>query len=100
MRQKPIGNCIVDFFCSKLKLVIEVDGASHNEKVQYDQVRQRDLEALGLSFLRFDDLEVKQNLEGVVQAIENWIDEFERCGQRQRNNPLAPFIKGEFAIGA
>ena len=90
MRQKPIGNCIMDFFCSKLKLVIEVDGASHNEKVQYDQVRQRDLEALGLLVLRFDDLEVKQNLEGVVQAIENWIREFESCGQAPKKQPRGP----------
>ena len=58
MRQKPIGNYIVDFFCSKLKLVIEVDGESHNEKVEYDRMRQNHLEALGLSFLRFDYLEV------------------------------------------
>ncbi len=90
MRQKPIGNCIVDFFCSKLKLVIEVDGESHNEKVQYDQVRQRALEALGLSFLRFDDLDVKQNLEGVVQAIENWIDDFESCRQAPKKQPPGP----------
>jgi len=75
MRQKPIGNYIVDFFCSKLKLVIEIDGISHNDKQVYDENRQRKLEALGLSFLRFYDHDVKKNMSGVLQAIENWIVE-------------------------
>ncbi len=39
MRQKPIAGYIVDFFCSKLKLVIEVDGASHVDKVEEDKLR-------------------------------------------------------------
>ena len=41
MRQKPIGNYIVDFYCSKLKLVIEIDGESHSERSKEDQIRQR-----------------------------------------------------------
>jgi very-short-patch-repair endonuclease len=39
--QKPIDNFIVDFFCLKLLLVIEIDGSSHNDKVQYDKFRQK-----------------------------------------------------------
>lgn len=74
MRQKPIGNYIVDFFCSKLKLIIEIDGDSHIGKENYDQERQVELEALGLSFLRFSDLDVKQNMDGVTVAIEEWIE--------------------------
>ena len=74
MRQKPIGNFIVDFFCSKLKLVIEIDGESHSDNQQHDQKRQTELEALGLSFLRFYDRDVKQNMSGVLQTIENWIE--------------------------
>ena len=77
MRQKPIGNYIVDFFCSKLKLVIEIDGESHLDKVEYDRKRQRELEAIGLSFLRFSDLDVKSNLDGVLKNIEKWMEEFE-----------------------
>ena len=77
MRQKPIGNYIVDFFCSKLKLVIEIDGASHQNKKAYDTKRQKWLEALGLSFLRFYDRDVKQNMNAVLQTIANWIDKFE-----------------------
>jgi very-short-patch-repair endonuclease len=77
MRQKPIGNYIVDFFCSRLKLVIEIDGESHNEKLEEDILRQQKLESLGLSFLRFYDQDVKKNLSGVIKAIELWIEEFE-----------------------
>ena len=75
MRQKPIGNYIVDFFCSKLRLVIEIDGESHIDKVEYDKKRQQELEAIGLSFLRFSDLDVKSNLNGVLQMIEKWIEQ-------------------------
>ncbi len=75
MRQKPIGNYIVDFFCSKLKLAIEIDGESHIHKVEYDKKRQQELEAIGLSFLRFSDLDVKSNLNGVLQMIEKWIEQ-------------------------
>jgi len=77
MRQKPIGNYIVDFFCSKLKLVIEIDGESHDQKLEKDRLRQQKLESLGLSFLRFYDLDVKNDLDGVIRVIELWIDEFE-----------------------
>jgi very-short-patch-repair endonuclease len=73
MRQKPIGNYIVDFFCSKLKLVIEIDGESHSNKQDYDLKRQNELEGLGLSFLRFYDRDVKQNMSGVLQVIDEWI---------------------------
>jgi len=75
MRQKPIGDYIVDFYCSKLKLVIEIDGESHSGHSREDTIRQRKLESLGLSFLRFYDSDVKRNLDGVLRAIGHWIDE-------------------------
>lgn len=78
MRQKPIGDYIVDFFCSKLKLVIEIDGISHNEKFESDQIRQQELEALGLSVLRFYELDVKENIHAVAQVIEDWIEKYEK----------------------
>jgi len=77
MRQKPIGNYIVDFYCSKLRLAIEIDGESHAHKSQEDIKRQRELETLGLSFLRFYDSDVKKNLDGVLKAIRYWVDGFE-----------------------
>ena len=87
MRQKPIGDYIVDFYCSKLKLVIEIDGESHDGKFSYDMQRQNYLESMGLTFLRFNDADVKKDISNVLMAIEGWIE---------RNNPLTPFSKGEY----
>jgi len=78
LRQKPIGEYIVDFFCNNLRLVIEVDGDSHNEEnFEYDMTRQTWLESIGLTVLRFDDLEVKKDMENVLMAIEGWIRNYE-----------------------
>ncbi|MEQ6166692.1 endonuclease domain-containing protein [Ekhidna sp. MALMAid0563] len=92
MRQKPILNYIVDFFCSKLRLVIEVDGDSHNHEDanKADQTRQKEIEKLGIRFLRFDDLDVKHNMSNVLRTIESFILDFEDKGQ-----PPTPFTKGE-----
>ena len=73
-RQRPIDNYIVDFFCSELVLAIEIDGASHADKENYDKKRQERLESLGVHFLRFYDSDVKVNIEGVVERIGEWID--------------------------
>jgi len=73
-RQKPIGNYIVDFFSYKLKLVIEIDGQSHDDHVfQYDKNRQKYLESIGLTVLRFDDLEVKSDMNNVLRVIEGLV---------------------------
>src|SRR5206468_5654703 len=64
LRQRPIYEYIVDFYCPKLKLVIEIDGDSHRNKFQSDQTRQRDLERLGLRVLRFQDRDVKHDMAG------------------------------------
>ena len=73
-RQKPIDNYIVDFFCSELLLAIEIDGSTHADKEKYDEKRQERLEGLGVRFLRFYDHEVKENIEGVLEKIAEWID--------------------------
>ncbi|MFQ4139495.1 endonuclease domain-containing protein [Nodosilinea sp. PGN35] len=74
-RQKPIDEYIVDFYCKKLRLAIEIDGASHDsEEAQVqDQYRQTRLEAYGIKFLRFRDDEVRYQTEAVLQAIAAWI---------------------------
>ncbi|GHA74751.1 endonuclease domain-containing protein [Pontibacter akesuensis] len=69
-RQVPMLNFIVDFYCHELRLAIEVDGNSHEHKVSYDDKRQFELEQYGLSFLRFDDLEVKKDIQNVLRTIE------------------------------
>ena len=88
MRQKPIGAYIVDFYCSKLRLVIEIDGESHDGRFLYDMERQRELESAGLTVLRFNDNDVKKDIDNVLMAIEGW-------AERNDNNPLPPFFKGE-----
>jgi very-short-patch-repair endonuclease len=78
-RQKPLGNYIVDFYCRKLNLVIEIDGDSHfyAESVVEDSERQRILESMGLSFLRFLDIEVKKSMPVVLGEIGGFIDDWE-----------------------
>ena len=77
-RQKPIDNYIVDFFCPRLRLIIEIDGQSHAFKGKEDEKRKNCLELLGFYILRFDDLDVKKNMEGVLAAIEKWIKGYEQ----------------------
>jgi very-short-patch-repair endonuclease len=79
-RQRPIDNFIVDFYCKDLQLAIEVDGASHNiDKVyEKDVLRQKRLESLGVKFLRFEDSEVKKDINKVLRTIEGWIKEYEQ----------------------
>jgi len=72
-RQRPILNYIVDFYCKDLMLAIEIDGESHNEKYEQDKIRQKELENIGVRFLRFDDLEIKKDIDNVLREIENWI---------------------------
>ncbi len=77
-RQKPVDEYVVDFFCPELLLAIEIDGQSHERKLEKDSERQREIEALGVEFLRFEDDEVKKNLEGVLWEIREWIERHER----------------------
>lgn len=85
-RQKPLGNYIVDFYCKKLALVIEVDGASHliGDAPIRDRERQDILEKMGLQFLRFDDMDIKMNMSMVIRLLEDFMDEWER------SNPPSP----------
>ena len=76
-RQKPLGHYIVDFYCCDLMLAIEIDGSSHNGRVEQDRIRQEAIERCGVRFLRFDDRLVKEDIDRVVRAIEAWIDEHE-----------------------
>lgn len=72
-RQKPLGNFIADFYCKELRLVIEVDGSSHEEKEQYDSDRDLQLQKLGLHILHIPDADVRQNMKGVLVQIEHFV---------------------------
>ncbi len=76
-RQKPIMDYIVDFFCPELGMAIEIDGGSHDNEnaCRNDRERQKKIEELEIQFLRFNDVDVKRNMTGVLKVIEQWIDE-------------------------
>ena len=79
-RQKPLDRYIVDFYCKKLSLVIEVDGSIHAGEAANlkDKKRQKILESLGLVFLRFDNGDIKFNMMQVKREIENFIENWEK----------------------
>jgi very-short-patch-repair endonuclease len=68
-RQHAIGRYIVDFYCSRARLVVEVDGPSHEGSEEEDAIRQRTLESSGLRLLRFTNQQVLESLDAVIDAI-------------------------------
>ena len=78
-RQIPIDEFIVDFYCKDLQLAIEVDGKSHyyDDQPQKDKIRQERLESLGVEFIRFDDIDVKKNINWVVTEIIHTLEELQ-----------------------
>src|SRR4051812_11553091 len=68
-RQHSIGQYIVDFYCPKKKLIIEVDGDHHNDNKEYDTERTRYLESLGNKVIRFWNGDINNNLGEVVNKI-------------------------------
>jgi very-short-patch-repair endonuclease len=76
LRQRPIHHFIVDFYCSELRLVIEVDGESHftEEGKAYDAERTAVLEGYGLTVLRFTNQEVMEEFAGVCDRIERCLE--------------------------
>ena len=70
-RQRPIGRYVVDFYCPKAKLVIEIDGSQHFEEANEKEDKERDvyLESLGLKVLRFNNADICRNMDGAIQAL-------------------------------
>ncbi|MBD3730741.1 MAG: endonuclease domain-containing protein [Sphingomonadales bacterium] len=73
-RQKVIGQFIADFAANDPKLVIELDGDSHADRESYDAMRTRYLEEQGYSVLRFLNLDVMGNMEGVLERLGSILD--------------------------
>jgi len=69
IKQKVIDNYIVDFYCHTLGLVIEIDGDTHTERKEYDDMRTQLLNNFGLEVIRYSNTEVYQNLEGVGNSL-------------------------------
>ena len=72
-RQKIIFHYIVDYFCAKIKLVIEIDGTGHLGKEEYDKNRERKLNQLGLKVIRYEDLDVLNNFQLVEKDFKEQI---------------------------
>jgi len=68
-KQHPVDCYIVDFYCHQAQLVIEVDGKIHQFQKEYDRNRQKVLESLGLTVIRFKNEEVETDMNGVVNRI-------------------------------
>lgn len=74
-KQHAVGNYIVDFFCTKSKLVIEVDGDSHADRVEYDARRTQWLsEEKGYLVIRFTNNEIYHNIDVVLKQILKLLD--------------------------
>jgi very-short-patch-repair endonuclease len=90
-RQKVIGNYIADSYCHRAGLVIEVDGNNHYKpkKVEADRTRDEYMRGRGVTVLRFTNIDIIQNIAGVVERIE------EKLTNLSGTNPsISPFEKG------
>lgn len=86
-RQKPIGNYIVDFYCPSARLVVEIDGGQHykEEGKRRDAVRDSYLKGIGLRVLRFSNLDILGNMDGVVAVIIQHLET--ELGKRDTKSP-------------
>ncbi len=89
-RQRPIGNAIVDFYAPKAKFVVEVDGSQHftSENIKKDEIRSTELEKKGLQILRFNNLQVLQQIDSVVEMI------FQALPEPRKIPPYPPLPRG------
>ena len=95
-RQKVIGNYIADFAANIPKLIVEIDGDTHDADDRCDAIRTRFLEAQGYLVVRYSNLEIMQNLEGVLMNLAAVIEDMHPPlptlspeGERA-SNPLSP----------
>lgn len=88
LRQFSVGAYVLDFYCQKLRLAIEVDGATHitEEEIKYDRMRQEEIEGLGFTFLRFTNEEIYGDLENVLEKMKSEVEKI-------INNPPSPLSK-------
>ena len=75
-RQKPVGDYIVDFYCPKARLVVEVDGSNHfkDENHANDRIRDDYMRSLGITTLRFTNAQVLENINSVVETITEFLN--------------------------
>ena len=79
IRQKPIDNYILDFYCPKKKIGIEVDGSQHytKEGIEYDRIRTEILNAYKIKIIRFTNKEIRKNFKEVCEYIDTVLKSIE-----------------------
>ncbi|HMN49816.1 MAG TPA: DUF559 domain-containing protein [Ignavibacteriaceae bacterium] len=80
LRQFSINQFVLDFYCPRLRIAIEIDGDIHfadGDIIQYDIERQKFIETLGIQFLRFRNDDVFSDLDGVMKSIEIKVKELQ-----------------------
>ena len=79
LRQKLIDNYIVDFYCPRLKLAIEIDGESHGYRkaMLRDERKERFLSETGIELIRYDDHDVKSDIGAIMDHLIDWIQKHE-----------------------
>ncbi len=85
-RQKPLSHFIADFYCSKLLLVVEIDGEYHNYQIARDDERTRELEEYGLKVIRFSNEDILLNLAEIEKELVKEI----KVREMELLNPLNP----------
>jgi very-short-patch-repair endonuclease len=78
LRQRPIGNYIVDFFSKDLKLIIEIDGEIHEFQKTKDRNREKALKELGYTIIRFKNEQILNEFINVIRTLEEFVNDFER----------------------
>ena len=97
-RQYSIDYYIADFFCPKIKLVIELDGSQHynNHSKNYDEVRTEIFQSLGINVIRFRNFDVMNNIDKVLEEIKKFVQthpyplfgkemEYKKSKKKQKN---------------
>ncbi|MEO7992545.1 MAG: DUF559 domain-containing protein [Chryseolinea sp.] len=81
-RQHSVGNFILDFYCPTERIAIELDGAHHftDEGIKYDEVRTQYLNSLNIKVIRFENVKVFEDLEGVLDEIRACFDHPDSAG--------------------
>lgn len=86
-RQKPIDNFIIDFFCSKLMLGVEIDDNTHDDRIKYDKNRSKILEKqYGIQIIRYTNDDIKNNIEGVYEDLKLVVEKRRKYMEKGRKD--------------
>ena len=93
-RQYSVGGFIIDFYCTELKLAIEVDGSIHLKEdiIIYDKQREWILRSVGIKFLRFTNTQVTKELNKTIKTISKYIEEL--TAYKDKQTPISPLKRG------